>query len=125
MAVTRWASTLASPLAGASLSLGVGAAAQFLISGKDSHEIPRTRRAAFLPLVFCGAISALGVMALFAALSRTSVAIVASLTSTSPLVTLLIASVLLRKLEKITLSVALGAFLVVSGSLLVTLARPS
>lgn len=123
MLVTRWASALTTPLAGATFSLLVGTLVHFLISSRDFERAQSVKMKALLPLLLCGFLSALGVISLFAALSRNSVAVVTSLTATSPLITLLLATVVLRRWEKITPLVVAGALLVVLGSVLVTLFR--
>ena len=66
-----------------------------------------------------GLAAAGGLFAMFFALERERVAIVDSIVATSPLITLLLAGVFLRNLERITLRVVLGAVLVVFGAILI------
>lgn len=56
----------------------------------------------------------------FVALSRAEVSVVVTLTSTSPLFTVVLSGFFLRDLEKITAKVVIGAFLLVAGILLIT-----
>ncbi len=56
----------------------------------------------------------------FVALSRAEVSVVVTLTSTSPLFTVVLSGFFLRDLEKITAKVVIGALLLVAGILLIT-----
>lgn len=123
--ITRWASYLTTPLTGASISLFMGSLVQLLISRRDFQNIKRIRTPFLLSLVFGGMLSAIGVITLYVALSRANVAVVASIASTSPLFAVLLAGLVLRHREKITLPVILGAFLVVLGCIMVTLLHTS
>lgn len=67
-----------------------------------------------------GLLTAVGLLALFAALERGQVAIVDPLTGTAPLFTAVFAAVLLRDLERVTRGVLVGATLIVAGAALIT-----
>jgi DME family drug/metabolite transporter len=71
-----------------------------------------------------GTLTAVALLALFAALERGVVAVVDPLAATAPLFTVGFAAVLLGDLERVTRGVAAGAVLVVVGAVLVT-AGPS
>ncbi|MFB6267415.1 MAG: EamA family transporter [Halodesulfurarchaeum sp.] len=67
-----------------------------------------------------GAITAVALLALFAALQRGRVAIVDPLAATAPLFTPIFAAVFLRDVERVTRGVVMGAVLVVIGVVLIT-----
>ena len=73
-------------------------------------------------LYFAGAgiFSATGVASMFLAIERAEVVVVSPISSTHPLFTLLLAAVLLRDLEKITLRLVIGGLLVFGGVVLIT-----
>ncbi|MFB6153345.1 MAG: EamA family transporter [Halodesulfurarchaeum sp.] len=67
-----------------------------------------------------GAITAVALLSLFAALQRGRVAIVDPLAATAPLFTPIFAAVFLRDVERVTRGVVMGAVLVVVGVVLIT-----
>lgn len=73
-------------------------------------------------LYFAGAgiFSATGVASLFLAIERAEVVVVSPVSSTHPLFTLLLAAVLLRDLERVTLRLVIGGLLVFAGIVLIT-----
>ena len=73
-------------------------------------------------LFFAGAgiFSATGVASMFLAIERAEVVVVSPVSSTHPLFTLLLAAILLRDLERITLGIVVGGLLVFAGIVLIT-----
>lgn len=81
--------------------------------------LTKTRRSAFF-FALSGLCSGSAIIALAFGLQKGDVVVVSPIVSVSPLITLLIAWVLLRQLERITLTLAFGALIVVGGVALVT-----
>lgn len=111
---------LASPLVGSFIALTFGTLGFALLSlrslgGRGEHF---WRGAAFF--AGAGIFSATGVLLLFVALSRGPVVVISPVVATNPLFTLVMAAVLLRGVERITLSVVVGAVLVVAGVIVLT-----
>ena len=113
-------SDLAPPLAGSFIALTFGTLGFALLSmrslgGRGEHF---WRGASFFAAA--GVFSAMGVLLLFIALSRGEVVLVSPVAATNPLFTLVMAAVLLRGMERITVRVAAGALLVVAGVIVLT-----
>ncbi len=111
---------LASPLVGSFLALMFGTIGFALLSvrslGRRGDHF--WRGAAFFAAA--GVFSATGVLLLFIALSRGQVVVISPVVATNPLFTLVMASVLLRGVERITMRVVVGAVLVVAGVIVLT-----
>ncbi len=80
-------------------------------------------RKALLPFVVSGACETLAILLLFFALASGPTVIVSPITATSPVWTVLLASIVLRRIENTTPSVVFGTLLVVAGAICVTLGR--
>ncbi|MEF8831812.1 MAG: DMT family transporter [Halobacteriales archaeon] len=91
-----------------------------LVAGRG--DVLRAPRRTYAFFAGSGAITAVALLALFAALQRGRVAVVDPLSATAPLFTVAFAAVLLRDLERVTRGVVAGAALVVVGAALVTAA---
>ncbi len=113
---------MASPLVGAFIAMlwGVGGFALFAVRGFTTTAPDFWRGARFVAAG--GLFSAGAVLLMFEALGRGEVVVVAPVLSTNPLFTLLIAAVLLRGVEQITLRVVAGTVLVVSGVVVLSVA---
>jgi DME family drug/metabolite transporter len=113
-------SELEAPLVGTMIAL-VFASVAFVPLAIRSLSTPSTdaRRGA---LFFAGAgiFSATGVASMFLAIERAEVVVVSPISSTHPLFTLLLAAILLRDLERITMTIVIGALLVVAGIVLIS-----
>ena len=110
-----------SPLLGALIALMVGTLGfGFLAVRQLSEPAANLRRGALLFAV-AGLFSTLGVIFQFVALQKGQVIVVSPLANTSPLFTLIFATVLLRGVERLTLNVFLGAGLVVAGVVVIRL----
>ena len=80
-------------------------------------------RKAILPLAISGACETLAILLLFFALAAGPTVVVSPMTATSPVWTVLLASIVLRRVENTTPAVVFGTLLVVSGAISVTLGR--
>lgn len=111
---------LASPLVGAFIALGFGTLGFALLSIRSlgTRGEHFWRGAGFFAAA--GIFSATGVLLLFVALSRGPVVVISPVVATNPLFTLVMAAVLLRGVERITLHVVAGAVLVVAGVMVLT-----
>lgn len=112
---------LEAPLVGTTIAL-IFATIGFIPIVWRSLSTPVTdfRRGA---LFFAGAgiFSATGVASMFLAIERAEVVVVSPISSTHPLFTLLLAAILLRDLERITIRILIGGLLVFAGIVLITL----
>ena len=121
--IKKGVSDFASPLVGATIAFFFGMAFLLLASlGNFGPSVKNNRKGALF-LALAGMSAGLGVSANYSALSLAPVVVVAPITSINPLITLILAYVVLRKLERITLRVIMGAILVVLGVILITLGR--
>ncbi len=84
--------------------------------GGDALRAPRK---AWLYVALAGAASTWGVTFMFVALTQAPIVLVAPLTGTNPLVSLVLSHFFLQKLERITLRTVAGAALVVGGVALI------
>ncbi|MBM4414989.1 MAG: DMT family transporter [Chloroflexi bacterium] len=111
-------SDLAPPLVATFLALAWGTLGLFVLTARALPRNGYSRRGV---LYFAGAggCSAGGVLLMFQALGRGNVVIVSPLVSTNPLFTLVLATLLLRDIERITRRTVLGALLVVAGVVVV------
>jgi len=115
---------LAPPLVGAAVALLAGTLGLAIIGARrlDRTSLTQNTKPTVF-LVLAGVMAALGIVASFFALDMAPVVIVSPLQSTSPLFALLGAYLFLGHLEKITLRLVVGSFLVVFGVILITLGR--
>jgi DME family drug/metabolite transporter len=86
----------------------------------DRRDVLAAPRRTYAYFAGSGTITAVALLALFAALARGRVAVVDPLAATAPLFTVLFAAVLLRDLERVSKGVVAGAALVVVGAVLIT-----
>jgi len=114
--LTRHAvSSDASPLLGALIALTVGTLSFGFLAGRQMSEPAANLRRGALLFAVAGLFSTLGVIFQFVALQKGQVIVVSPIANTSPLFTLIFATVLLRGVEQLTFNVFLGAALVVAG----------
>lgn len=111
---------LAPPLVGSFIALGFGTLGFAILSIRSlgTRGEHFWRGAAFF--AGAGVFSATGVGLLFVALSQGEVVVISPVVATNPLFTLVMASVLLRGVERITSRVVVGALLVVAGVVVLT-----
>lgn len=88
--------------------------------GKDAFKLTR-RSAAWL--FTAGLVNTAAMLSVFYALSHGKVVIVEPLVSSNPVLTLLLTAIFLRDLEAINMRVVTGAFLTVTGTVLVVMAK--
>lgn len=86
---------------------------------KDRHSPIR----GFCFMALAGASGSLGVTSFFFALTHAPITIVSPVAASNPLIALLVAHLFLRRLERVTPRIWLGAALVVSGVILITLSN--
>lgn len=86
-------------------------------------DVRKSSRRGFLWFSLSGICSATGVMLLYFALSSAPVVVVSPVAAISPLITLTLAHVLLRRLEKITRRTIFGTILVVLGVCIITVSQ--
>ena len=106
---------LAPPLTGTLISLFWGTLGFALLSARNLGSRGDHFRRGTLFFAAGGIFSAAGVLLMFNALELGQVVVIAPVLATNPLFTLVFASVFLRGVERITPRVILGALLVVSG----------
>ena len=111
---------LQAPLVGTTIAL-IFATVAFIPLALRSLATPVTdlRRGAWL-FAAAGIFSATGVSSMFLAIERAEVVVVSPVSSTHPLFTLLLAAILLRDLERITIGIVVGGVLVFAGIVLIT-----
>ncbi len=112
---------MAPPLVGATVSLFWGTLVlvpQTIASMQSFRHADRRGHALFF---LAGVAASVGLMANFYGLSVAPVVVVTPLTSISPLVTILLAGLFLKRLEKVTIRIVLGAVLVVTGVVIITI----
>ncbi len=115
---------LAPPLVGAAVALLAGTLGLAIIGARhlDRTSLTQTTKPTVF-LLIAGIMAGLGIVAGFFALDMALVVIVSPLQSINPLFALLGAYLFLGRLEKITLRLVVGTFLVVFGVILITLGR--
>ena len=113
---------LTTPLVGALIALWWGTLGFGLIAVR-THWAPATnfRRGALL-FAGSGIFSALGIICMFLALEKGEVVVVSPVLATHSLTTLLFAAIFLRGVERITPRIVVGALLVVSGVVVLSVA---
>lgn len=86
-------------------------------------DIRTSSRRGFMWFGLSGVASAAGVTLLYFALSNAPVVVVSPIAAINPLVTLALAHIFLRKLERITMRTIVGTLLVVLGVVIVTVSK--
>jgi len=122
--VRRGVADLAPPLVGAAVAMLSGTIV-IAITGTRNLDLPNLmqNKRAIVFLLIAGVAASCGVMSSFFALSLTPVVVVSPLQSTNPLFALLWSHLFISHLERITLKLVVGSFLVVAGAVLVTIGR--
>lgn len=110
-------------LPGLTVAMLVGLLTMAPLSLRGSRPAGGLPRRAVGFVLLSGLSAAVGIGSNFMALSQLPVSVVAPISSTYPLVTLLLARLFLGESERVTRRSALGAILVVAGVILVTLSR--
>jgi len=105
----------ASPLLGVLIALSVGTLGFTFVAGRQFSDGASDLRRGALLFAVAGFFSTLGVIFQFEALHQGQVIVVSPISNTSPLFTLILATVMLRGVEQLTLNAFLGAGLVMAG----------
>jgi drug/metabolite transporter (DMT)-like permease len=114
--ITRRAvADLASPLVGTLIALAWGTLGFALITARSLRQRGKEFRRGMWLFAAGGIFSAGGVALMFLSLSKGEVVVVSPVLATNPLFTLIMASLLLRGMERISVRIVLGAILVVGG----------
>lgn len=113
---------LATPLVGATISYISGTIMLCAVSRKELAPILKGRSRAVRLLYLAGLLAGLAQIAMYLALSKAEVVLVSPLVGTYPLVTIAVSGLLIQRLERISLSLVLGAVLIVVGGAVVVLA---
>ena len=115
-------SDLADPLVTAGLALAVGGVILTVILHRQAvRSIQSLPRNYLLICSLAGLFQGLAVASLFQALSRAPVTVVSPIYACTPLITLVLAGIFLRRIEVIDLMLAVGTLLSVAGVILVVL----
>ncbi|MBI2847107.1 MAG: EamA family transporter [Chloroflexi bacterium] len=115
---------VAPPLVGASISLLAGTFLYWLVNIRSIKlELNSTNRRGVAFFALSGITSSMGLLFFFFALSKAPVIAVSPVANTYPLIALLLSSIFLQGIERITPKLALGAFLVVLGLALIIIGR--
>lgn len=88
---------------------------------KNHNQLTVNHRKAWIFFGLSGIFSVLGQLATFCALNIGSVIIVSPLSAISPLFVIVIAGIFLRKVERVTWKIALGAVLIIGGMVILSL----
>ncbi|MBM2832182.1 MAG: protein of unknown function transrane [Dehalococcoidia bacterium] len=118
--IRKGVTTFASPLAGTPISLLVGYLVLFPRQGLSTAF--QARRKLWL-LLAAGSCSGLGSLLFYSAMSFAPVVVVSPLGNMAPLIAITGSHLFLRRLEKVTLRLVLGALLVLAGAATITIGR--
>jgi uncharacterized membrane protein len=88
---------------------------------KDHQQVTVNHRQAWIFFGLSGIFSVLGQLLMFLALNTGSVIIVSPLSAISPLFVIIIAGLFLRKVERVTWKIILGAVLIIGGTVMLAL----
>ena len=113
----------ANPLTVSAFALLFGAVIMLSLTYSDVPRAVKGSGRSLLPIMIAGSCSAGGVIFTYFALTRATVVVVAPVISISPLVTLVLAHLLLRNLERITWRLVLGTLMIVGGVVIIVFGR--
>lgn len=109
-------SGIAPPLVTAAFALTIGGCLLFALTHRDVVSSLRRLPAGYLAICgLAGIFQGLAVASLFQALSRAPVTVVSPISASSPLITLVLAHLFLRRLESINVLLVVGTLLSVGG----------
>lgn len=109
------------PLIGAAFTLMFGTAFVSLFSIKDIKKDIKAPMKGFLYMGLSGLSASTGVVVLFTALANAPISVVSPISNTQPMVSILLTHLFLQQLERVTLQTVIGAGLVISGVVAITL----
>lgn len=111
------------PQVGSTITLFIGMLILGAASARSIRKDIRAPRRALLWITLAGILASTGAFLSFFSLDLAPVVLVSPIFTVNPLVTLVLAAVFLRQVERITLRVFIGAILVVAGVILVILSN--
>lgn len=112
-----------SPFVGAAIAFLAGLVIMLPASARGVKAAVTGQRRDIIYVLASGVLAAGGIISYYAAFTTTPVAVVTSITSANPLVTILLANLFFQGVERISPRIIMGAVLVVGGVVLVTLGR--
>ena len=112
-----------SVFAGSFIALASGAFILLIGTAKNFKRNYDVSRQHLLLIFVAGMLASNGLVLSFLALERTPVVLVSPIIGITPLITLVLAAIFLRELEKLTFKVISGSIIVVVGVILVVLAK--
>ena len=119
-------SGIAPPLVSAAFALAIGGGILLLFTHRDVvNTLRRVPTKYILVCALAGICQGLAVAALFQALSRAPVTVVSPISASSPLITLVLSHIFLRRLESISVVLVMGTLLSVAGVVTVVLGAAS
>ena len=111
------------PQVGSTVTLFIGMLILGVASARNLRKDIRAPRMALLWITLAGILASTGAFLSFFSLAFAPVVLVSPIFTVNPLVTLILAAVFLRQVERITIRVFIGAGLVVAGVILVILSN--
>ncbi len=111
------------PQVGSTVTLFIGMLILGAASARSIRKDIRAPRAALMWICLAGILASTGAFLSFFALDLAPVVLVSPIFTVNPLVTLVLAAVFLRQVERITIRVFIGASLVIAGVILVILSN--
>ena len=112
-----------SSLAASLITLASGSFVLLLATTRNFKRNYDVSKHDFLWIFVAGMLASNGAMLSFLALERAPVTLVSPIIGITPLITLVLAAIFLRELEKLTFRVIFGSIIVVAGVILVVLAK--
>ena len=119
--VRKGLGVLAPPLVGATIAMFSATLILAMMGARSPEGNLRQKRKPVVLLAITGVFGGLGIAFSYLALSLAPVVMVNPFISTSPLFALLLSHFFLGRLERITLRIVLGTFLVAAGAVLITI----
>ena len=110
-------------LVGASIGMIFGMLVLGAVSARDIQRDRRAPRRAFLWAGLSGLAAGGGIALMFLALSKAPVVVVAPMIAVNPLTAILFGQLFIRRMERLTVRILLGAVLVVIGVIIIGLGR--
>ena len=124
LVVRKIVTEYASPLVRAAFSLMFGTLVVAALFHRHlAEDLPRAPRSAWVFVALSSLTAVWGVVFFFLAIDEAAVVVVAPVIGASPLVSILLAYILLRRLESVSWRTVIGAVLVVAGVALIALGR--
>ncbi len=111
------------PQVGSTVTLFIGMLILGVASVRSIRKDIRAPRTALMWICLAGILASTGAFLSFFALDLAPVVLVSPIFTVNPLVTLVLAAVFLRQVERITIRVFIGASLVIAGVILVILSN--